>query len=274
MKRYILLLLFVFLFGNLAFGQNKKITVSFTIDTSNLLNVGVRLNGFSSQNFIFDTGASALVINSKLYRAMVQNRYLTNQDIIGSTKVIVADGSTIDAQIIRIASLSLGTIQIKNIEALVMPDSNAPLLIGQSVFNQFGKISIDYQKKVIEIEGENSNNQSNNQSVNSKLKELRIIPCNQESQKGVPSLKQFLNASLDIKLISEEKNIPPKKASDKIKGAITIRYFDNKDYKIALAIKNKILNASNADSNLVRLENMLPFYSYKAIPSYIEIWVK
>lgn len=270
MKKYTFLIALIFIFNTTLFAQNQKIAVPFTIDTSNLLNVDVKLNGFQSQKFIFDTGASALVINSRLYSMMVQNRYLTSNDIIGSTKVIVADGSTIDAQIIRIASLSLGAIQIKNIDALVMPDSNAPLLIGQSVFNQFGKIAIDYQKKVIEFEGENPNNQI----VNSKLKEIRIIPCNQESQKGIPNLKQFLNASLDIKLITEEKNIPPKKASDKIKGAITIRYFDNKDYKTALSIKNKILNASNADSNLVRLENMLPFYSYKAIPSYIEIWVK
>ena len=258
--------------SNLTFGQNKKIAIPFTTDASKLLNVPVSLNGFSKQNFIFDTGASALVINAALYRSMVQNRYLTTQDIIGSTKVIVADGSTIDAQIVQISSLKLGSIEVKNTEALVMPDSNAPLLIGQSVFAQFGKISIDYQNKMIEFEGENTTLQT--QNVISKLKELRIIPCNPASQKGIPNLKDFLNASLDINMISEERNILPKNASDKIKGAITIRYFDNKDYKLALSIKNKILNASNANASLIRLENMLPFYAYKAIPSYVEIWVK
>lgn len=272
MRKYTLLVLLSFFSVNLAFGQAKKITVPFTTDNSNLLNVKVSLNGWTAQNFIFDTGASALVINSRMYQQMVQSRYLTRADIIGSTKVIVADGTTVNAQIISIEFLHLGAIKISNIEALVMPDSNAPLLIGQSVFSQFSKISINYQQKIIEFEGENTANQTQTQI--SKLKELRLIACNEESQKGILSLKQFLNEIVDVKIISEEKNIPPKKATDKIKGAITIRYFDNKNYKTALKIKAHILKASKADASLVRLENMLPFYSYKAIPNYIELWVK
>jgi len=44
---------------------------------------------------------------------------------------------------IKLRNVSIGEISLKNIEASVVHNQNAPLLFGQSALTRFGKVSVD-----------------------------------------------------------------------------------------------------------------------------------
>jgi aspartyl protease family protein len=48
-----------------------------------------------------------------------------------------------------IKEIQLGSKKINNIKASISNSINAPLLLGQSALNKFGKVTIDYNKGVI-----------------------------------------------------------------------------------------------------------------------------
>ncbi len=101
--------------------------------------------------FIFDTGASDVTISSVEANFMLKNNYLTEKDFKGSRKYITADGSITDGAVICIKEVLVGDVIIKNIEASVVKNQKAPLLLGQSVLERFGKITIDNENSVLII---------------------------------------------------------------------------------------------------------------------------
>lgn len=243
--------------------------IPFQQTSNGIMNVKVIINNNITRTFIFDTGASDVVLNMTTFNFLRENGSVSLSDIIGQTQVVIADGSIANAIIIRLSSISIGGFLINNVTSFVMPGDDVPLLLGQNIFSKFGKITIDYNNKVIELI------HTTPISTNLQLKELRIIPCKISKISEVKPLTNMLGGKLQVSSITEEKNVPPpKKAVDRIQGDITIRYFDNKDYNIALKIKRELSNSSKYKGKDIRIENMLPYYNYKSIPGYIEIWLK
>jgi len=254
-----------------ASAQNKTITIPFTTSGSNLLYVKVVVNKDYSRSFIFDTGASGVSINNSLFNTMLNAKAITKKEIIDTTTVIIADGSHVSAKVIVLKSISLGGFEMNNILAFVMPDANAPLLIGQNIFNKFGKITLDYNKKEIVLEKNSNITQNTNLSIN----ELKFIPCDSNKIKEVSPLKTILKNGIAIKNVSIETNVPPpQKAVSRINTGITIRYFENNDYLTAIKLKEILANNNTYKNYKVQIENMLPYFNYESIPSYIEIWIK
>ena len=101
--------------------------------------------------FIFDTGASDVTISSVEANFMLKNDFLTEKDFKGSRKYITADGSITDGAVICIKEVLVGDVILKNIEASVVKNQKAPLLLGQSVLESFGKITIDNENSVLII---------------------------------------------------------------------------------------------------------------------------
>lgn len=93
--------------------------------------------------FIFDTGASEVTISSVEASFMLKNGYLTTKDFKGSRKYLTADGNITEGTVIRIREVQVGDVTLKNIEASVVKNQKAPLLLGQSVLERFGSITID-----------------------------------------------------------------------------------------------------------------------------------
>ena len=245
-------------------------TIPFQQTNSGIMNVSVTINNFT-KTFIFDTGASGLVINVATFNSLKQNGSISSADIIGKAQVVIANGSIADAIIVKLKSVTIGGFMINNVDAFVMPGSNAPLLLGQNVLSKFGKITIDYNKKVIEL----VHSSTTPTITNLQLNELRIIPCKISKISEVSPLTNIFNSKLQVRSITEEKNVPPpQKAVNRVHGNICIRYFNNNDYNIALKIKKELTNNSKYNGADIRVENMLPYYNYKSIPSYIEIWLK
>lgn len=91
---------------------------------------------------IFDTGASNVCISESIAVMMLENGYLEKEDIKGSGSSIVADGRIVGNTHINIKSLKIGELTLNNIEAVVIHQQSAPLLLGQSAIQKLGVVSI------------------------------------------------------------------------------------------------------------------------------------
>ncbi len=92
---------------------------------------------------IFDTGASDVTISSVEANFMLKNGYLSRDDIKGKQRYQTASGDIHEGTVIRLKEVKLGDAVLKNIEASVVHSQKAPLLLGQSVLERFGTITID-----------------------------------------------------------------------------------------------------------------------------------
>lgn len=250
------------------FSQNNQ-EIPFEKDKSGIIFVKVSINGFS-EKFIFDTGASGISLNSKFYQTLINNSLISSKDIIGYSMVMLADGSQKQGTIVNLKNVLIGSYTFENINAVVMPDPNAPLLLGQSIFQKFEKVSIDYLNKLITLEGAASANST--YIKNNQTKSIKFIACSYNDLGKVSLLKNIIIKKDNSILLSEEKNIPPPiNAVNKLSIGYTIRYFSNDDYTNTVLIKEMI---EQDIEGVVTIENMLPFFNYKESPGYFEIWIK
>ena len=93
--------------------------------------------------FIFDTGASSVSISSVEASFMLKNGYLKEEDIKGKEYFSTATGEIHEGTIIRLREIKIGDAVLKNVDASVAHNQQAPLLLGQSVLERFGTITID-----------------------------------------------------------------------------------------------------------------------------------
>ena len=82
---------------------------------------------------------------------MLKNDYLAPSDIKGNALYGTADGSIVEGTVIILRKVVFGGLELSNIKASVVHNQKAPLLLGQSVLNQLGKVEIDNTKKVLRI---------------------------------------------------------------------------------------------------------------------------
>ena len=105
--------------------------------------------------FIFDTGASDVTLSSVEANFMLKNDYLSEKDFRGARRYLTADGTIANGAIVRIKEVKVGDVTLKNIEASVVNNQKAPLLLGQSVLNRFGTITVDNEKLILTIKYKN-----------------------------------------------------------------------------------------------------------------------
>lgn len=108
------------------------------------------VNGFPL-NFIFDTGASSVTLSNKQAHFMLKNGYLKHSDIKGKQNYQTANGSISTGTVITIEKIIIGGVPLYNVEATIIENDNAPLLLGQSALSKLGKIQIDYKKSTLTI---------------------------------------------------------------------------------------------------------------------------
>ena len=110
--------------------------------------VPCEVNGLKLK-FIFDTGAASVCISQTYAEMMLENGYLHDSDILGSSQSTLADGRTVDNVVINLRNVEIGGLTLNDVSAVVVPTQNAPLLLGQSVIQRLGKVSIEGQYLVI-----------------------------------------------------------------------------------------------------------------------------
>lgn len=109
---------------------------------SGIYEIACEVNGLPLK-FVFDTGASSVTISSVEAQFMLKNGYLKSEDIKGKEYFRVATGHIEEGTIIRLREIKIGDAVLRNVDASVVHNQQAPLLLGQSVLERFGTITID-----------------------------------------------------------------------------------------------------------------------------------
>jgi predicted aspartyl protease len=110
---------------------------------SGLYEIPVMINDVLKISFIFDSGASDVSISPDVAATLMRTGTVKESDFIGSQKYSFGDGSTAINKRFIIRKLSIGNHVVTNVTATISNSINAPMLLGQSVQQKFGKITID-----------------------------------------------------------------------------------------------------------------------------------
>lgn len=92
---------------------------------------------------LFDTGASSVTLSSVEANFMLKNDYLSTKDLGGKEYYRIADGGLTEGTLVTLREVKIGDFVLKNVKASVVANQKAPLLLGQSVMERFGTITID-----------------------------------------------------------------------------------------------------------------------------------
>lgn len=145
MKIRISIVVFSLLFGSfLSIGQ---VRIKMQKD-GGVYKIPCVVNGLKLK-FIFDTGASNVCISLSEANLMLDNGYLDKKDIIGKGQAQIADGSIIDNTRIILREIKINDLILKDVEAVVVHELTAPLLLGQSAIEKLGKIQIEGDEMIV-----------------------------------------------------------------------------------------------------------------------------
>lgn len=109
------------------------------------------INGINME-FIFDTGASDVVMSLTEALFLYKQGKLTDDDILDDVTFQVADGSISEGVIVNLKTVTIGDKTLRNVKATIVSNMEAPLLLGQSALSRFGILSIDYNRNMITFE--------------------------------------------------------------------------------------------------------------------------
>lgn len=102
-----------------------------------------------AMKIIFDTGASSISISETEAIFLLKQGKLTEEDFLGKVQFQDATGNISEGTRLNLKKVKIGTKTIYNVEASVVHNLEAPLLLGQSALSKFGKLTIDYNKNEI-----------------------------------------------------------------------------------------------------------------------------
>ena len=112
--------------------------------------VPITVNGLNL-DFIFDTGASNISLSSAEAMVMYRQGKITQDDIVGQQQFHDATGGVSVGTIVLLRTVQIGDIILENVEASIVDNIQAPLLLGQTALAKFGKVTIDYNHNTIEF---------------------------------------------------------------------------------------------------------------------------
>lgn len=128
-----------------------------------------KVNGLNL-NFIFDTGAGDVSISMTEASFMLKNDYLSTNDIKGSQNYQDANGNISEGLKVILKEVEIAGLKLFNVEASIVKNLKAPLLLGQSAISKLGKIQLDLQSNTLTIlDGKSSYNFSVEEDIKAKF---------------------------------------------------------------------------------------------------------
>ena len=146
---------FAMIFSLFAITLNAQTVINLEKD-GGVYKIPCVVNGLKLK-LIFDTGASSVCISESVAQMMLENDYLSYDDIKGTSQSQVADGRIVNNTRIMLKKIQIGDKILNNIEAVVVHGQSAPLLLGQSAISKLGKYSISDGKLIIGSARKSSN---------------------------------------------------------------------------------------------------------------------
>lgn len=116
----------------------EDLVVPISIQGNNLY-IAARVNGIPIR-FILDTGASSLVLPA-------QYANMANLPVGKQTTTTLAGGSIVTAMTTVAREVGVGSATVYNVPAVIM--SGGDPLLGQTVLQRFGSVTIDYQRRIV-----------------------------------------------------------------------------------------------------------------------------
>jgi clan AA aspartic protease (TIGR02281 family) len=138
-------------FNNNANDSCKK-PIQLYSDGSGVFEVFTKMNDVLSIAFIFDTGASEVSITPDVALTLIRTGTIKKEDWLEGRIYKFADGSTAKSDRFTLRSIQIGDYIVNNVSVSISNSLEAPMLLGQNVLQQLGKITIDYEKNVLCVE--------------------------------------------------------------------------------------------------------------------------
>jgi len=110
--------------------------------------VPATIGGRTTLTFVFDTGASAVVIPADIAATLERNGMLTETGISGTAEL--ADGNKVVSRSGILNSVTVGGITVNNVECEIAPKGSS-LLLGQTWMRKFRSVAIDYGSNALDI---------------------------------------------------------------------------------------------------------------------------
>jgi len=108
--------------------------------------VKIQIDGVTKY-YLFDTGASDLLINNDLERELLLNGSLKKEDYIGTKVYTLADNKTVEAKLVRLSNVVIGDYTVNNVTAALLVEGS--LLCGKGFLDKFRKWELDKDKKLL-----------------------------------------------------------------------------------------------------------------------------
>lgn len=126
---------------------------------SNLKTIHINLNGKNSYDAIFDTGCSGVSISALEAVDLQKSGTLTDKDHTSDAVITMADGSQIVQPVFNLREITVVDKNgqehtLRDIDASIVENLGAPILIGSSVIDNLARNSytVDLKKRVIRFE--------------------------------------------------------------------------------------------------------------------------
>jgi clan AA aspartic protease (TIGR02281 family) len=109
---------------------------------NNTYQIPCKVNGIP-MNFVFDTGASDVMISATEAMFMIKQGLLTKDDFLDEVQYQIASGEKMVGTRINLKTIEIDGITLRNIRASVIDSQSAPILLGQSAISKLGRYSIN-----------------------------------------------------------------------------------------------------------------------------------
>ena len=128
----------------------KEVRIPFT-EKGGVKVIPVKLNGLEV-DMVYDSGCSGMQLSSLEIASLYKNGKFTEGDVRGAALSQIADGSIVKNVVINIREVEIGGangLVLKNVEATMAENPEAPVMIGNSVFDKVASVEVDNIRKCI-----------------------------------------------------------------------------------------------------------------------------
>ncbi len=184
-KLFLTLLLLVFTFSVMA-----QEYIPMKREPSGIYTIPCEVNGLKLR-FVLDTGASTITLSLTEAVFMYKNGYIQDADIIGKTHVTLADGSIQENDKVKLKTVKIGSVILKDIIATIVNNTKAPLLLGQTVLSKIGTWTIHNNNLVL-----NDVANSENLSVEEAINRANLYLKNDKIDNAIKTIQPFLKYNI------------------------------------------------------------------------------
>lgn len=114
--------------------------------------IPVKINGVS-MDVIYDSGCSGISLSAHEVKTLVKNGCIDEADVEGLDYSVIADGSVMENLVVNLRKIEIGQgdrkLTLHNKRATVVLNSDAPVLLGNAVFDEVARVEADNDNHTI-----------------------------------------------------------------------------------------------------------------------------